>query len=175
MTKSGRNYETPPPSLFAWSGSLATLGTIGASQLLPQGNSPVLRGVGLLLLALSPALILVPMFGLGRHGQGERGSTYMQTRAVVDRGLYAVVRHPQYLGYMLLAGGFALLSQHGLVALLAAVAWGSFYGQAIREERYAITRFGEAYDYYLQRVPRFNIILGLMRLARGRGTRPRCD
>ena len=37
--------------------------------------------------------------------------TYMQSGMVVDQGLYAITRHPQYLGYIFLACVFALLSR----------------------------------------------------------------
>ncbi len=88
----------------------------------------------------------------------------MQTRTVVDRGLYAITRHPQYLGYMFFAWGFALLSQHWMAVLLATVGASLFYMQAVREERYCLAQLGEPYKQYLQQVPRFNIILGVLRL-----------
>jgi hypothetical protein len=74
----------------------------------------------------------------------------MQTGAVVDRGVYAITRHPQYLGYMLLACGFALLSQHWLAILLAAVCVTCFYLQAVSEEEYCLAQLGSAYERYLQ-------------------------
>jgi protein-S-isoprenylcysteine O-methyltransferase Ste14 len=88
----------------------------------------------------------------------------MRTRTIVDQGLYAITRHPQYLGYMFLACGFALLSQHSQVFLLAALGVTFFYLQALKEERYCLARLGEAYSQYLRRVPRFNIVLGIVRL-----------
>jgi protein-S-isoprenylcysteine O-methyltransferase Ste14 len=91
----------------------------------------------------------------------------MQANAVVDRGLYAIVRHPQYLGYMFLACGFALLSQHWMTAVLAVVGITMFYGQAVREERTCLAAFGEPYARYRRQVPRFNAILGIIRLERG--------
>jgi protein-S-isoprenylcysteine O-methyltransferase Ste14 len=91
----------------------------------------------------------------------------MQTDVVVDRGLYAVVRHPQYLGYILLGCGFALLSQHRVSVLLAVIAAVLFYAQAVAEERACLAEFGEPYARYCRRVPRFSVILGLFRLLRG--------
>jgi protein-S-isoprenylcysteine O-methyltransferase Ste14 len=83
---------------------------------------------------------------------------------VVDQGLYAITRHPQYLGYSMLAIGFALIAQHWVVFLLAAVGVVCFYVQAVQEEQYCLAQFGESYNQYLQRVPRFNIFLGLWRI-----------
>ena len=93
----------------------------------------------------------------------------MQTDAVVDQGLYAITRHPQYLGYIFLACGFALLSQHWAAFLLAAAGSTFFYLQAVREERSCFARFGEPYEQYLWRVPRFNIVLGIVRLLQRGG------
>ena len=106
-----------------------------------------------------------------KHGRIGDGKTYMQTRAVVDQGLYSITRHPQYLGYIFLACGFALLSQHWVVALLAAVGVMFFHNQAVREERYCLAHLGEPYEQYLRRVPRFNFILGIVRLLQMLGVR----
>jgi protein-S-isoprenylcysteine O-methyltransferase Ste14 len=156
--------------VVAWLAALATLGTILAPQFLERGDNVYLRGAGLLLLALAAVLIFSPFFLLRKHGQIEGDGTYMQTRIVVDEGLYAITRHPQYLGYMLLAWGFAALSQHWLTVLLAGVSTMLFYLQAAAEERTCLARLGEPYKQYLQRVPRFNLILGIVRRMRRPGT-----
>jgi protein-S-isoprenylcysteine O-methyltransferase Ste14 len=91
----------------------------------------------------------------------------MQTQAVVDRGLYAITRHPQYLGYMLLVAGFALLLQHWLSTILALMSIVFFYRQAMHEERYCLAKFGVWYEQYIMRVPRFNLVAGIVRLVRG--------
>lgn len=101
-----------------------------------------------------------------KHGRAESGRSYLGTTVVVDHGVYAVVRHPQYLGYMMFAGGFALLWQHWGTLLLAAVAVLGFDRQAIGEEAYCLARFGEPYAQYCRRVPRYNLAVGLSRLAR---------
>lgn len=118
------------------------------------------------MLLLAGVFIFWPFYLLARYG-GLEGESYMQAAVVVDRGLYAVVRHPQYLGYILLACGFALLSQHGVSVLLDIIAAVLFYIQAVREERACLAEFGEPYARYCCRVPRFNVILGLFRLLRG--------
>ena len=158
--------EQKPPRLLAWLAALATVSLILVTQLLPRGDHPFLRGVGVVVLLLAGVFIFSPFFLLRKHGQIAAGQTYMQTSAVVDQGLYAVTRHPQYLGYMFLACGFALLSQHWVAILLATVAVTLFYGQAVQEERYCLARLGEPYEQYLRRVPRFCLVLGVVRLLR---------
>jgi protein-S-isoprenylcysteine O-methyltransferase Ste14 len=161
--------ELKLPKLFAWLASLVTVGTILVPQFLPRGDDLYLRGAGVFLLALAAVFIFTPFFLLKKYGRIEGGKTTMQTRAVVDQGLYAITRHPQYLGYILLAWGFAALSQHWLAVLLAAVGATFFYLQAVREERCCLSQFGERYEQYRQRVPRFNIILGMICLLQGGG------
>jgi len=87
----------------------------------------------------------------------------MDTKAVADRGLYALVRHPQYLGYILLFSGFSLLSGHWATYLIAAAGIAVLYAQTVAEEHVCQTRLGPAYRDYMARVPRFNLILGLWR------------
>ncbi len=153
-----------PPKLFAWLASLITISLILTDQFLVRGDNPYLRGVGVFVLLLAGVFIFTPFVLLSRYGRGEDGKTYMQTRALVDQGLYSITRHPQYLGYIFLACGFALLSQHLVIVLLAAVGTMFFHNQAVREERYCLAQLGEPYEQYLQRVPRFNFILGILRL-----------
>lgn len=155
-----------PPKLLAWLASLATILLLIATLFLERGDNAPLRVAGAALLALSGVFIFAPFLLLSRHGRGQRGATYMQTRTVVERGLYAITRHPQYLGYALLACGFALLSQHWLAVLLAAAGTICFYLQAMQEEAYCLSQLGEPYEQYLGRVPRFDIVLGLIRLLR---------
>ena len=157
--------QLEPPKLYAWLASLVTISLIIGTQFLPRGGNPVLRGVGVFVLLLAGVFIFVPLYLLARHG-GKDGGTYMQASVVVDRGLYAITRHPQYLGYILLACGFALLSQHWVALLLAAVGATFFYLQAVKEEGYCLAQLGEPYKQYLRRVPRFNIVLGMIRLLR---------
>jgi protein-S-isoprenylcysteine O-methyltransferase Ste14 len=157
-----------PPKLFAWLASVVTVSLIIVTQFLPRGDDPVLRSTGVFLLLLAGVFIFWPFYLLAKHG-GQDGQAYMQASCVVDRGLYAVTRHPQYLGYTFLAWGFALLSQHWAALLLAAVGSTFFYLQAVREERYCLARFDKPYEQYRQRVPRCNVILGIVRLLRGGG------
>ena len=160
------DFQPEPPKLFAWLASAVTVSLIIVTQFLPRGDDPYLRGTGVFVLLLAGVFIFGPFYLLTKHG-GKDGQTYMQARIVVDRGLYAITRHPQYLGYIFLACGFALLSQHWVAVLLAATGVACFYIQAVQEERYCLHRLGEPYEEYLQRVPRFNIILGIVRLLQG--------
>jgi protein-S-isoprenylcysteine O-methyltransferase Ste14 len=166
-TSDGRPPE--PPKLFIWIASVVVISLIAVTQFLPRGGNPFLRGAGVFVLLLAGVFVFIPFYLLTKNGRPKDGQTYMQASVVVERGLYAVTRHPQYFGYILLACGFALLSQHWIAVLLSAAGSTCFYLQAIGEERYCLAQLGEPYARYIRRVPRFNIVLGLLRLARGGG------
>jgi protein-S-isoprenylcysteine O-methyltransferase Ste14 len=166
---SGDECQLKPPKLCAWIAAAATISLIIIIQFLPRGRDPYLRATGVFVLLLAGVFVFAPFYLLAKHGRRKDGQTYMQASIVVDRGLYAITRHPQYLGYTLLACGFSLLFQHWAVVLLAVVGATFFYLQAVREERYCLAEFGGPYEQYRQRVPRFNVILGIVRLLRGSG------
>jgi protein-S-isoprenylcysteine O-methyltransferase Ste14 len=153
----------PRPRACDWIAGLATATLLVADQLLERGDEAALHVLGVAALLLSIAFIFPPFFLLKKHGQVEEGKSYFETRAVVDRGLYGIVRHPQYLGYILLALGFASLSQRIVTAALAALAIVMFYVHTLREERFCAAELGPAYEAYMGRVPRFNFLSGLVK------------
>jgi len=139
---------------------------MAVTALLGEGDVRALRLLGALLGAGSLPLVILPIFGLKRHGEVPEGESYMATVRIVDRGLLGVVRHPQYLGYMAMAACFTLLSQRWYAVVLALVGCVFFILHTLREEKILLERFGDAYRVYMGRVPRFNILLGVMRRIR---------
>jgi protein-S-isoprenylcysteine O-methyltransferase Ste14 len=137
-----------------------------------RGTNRVLHILGTIALLLSPVLMFAPFYLLKRHGALGDGAKFFETTRVVDRGVYAVVRHPQYLGYILLVLGFTLHSQHYLTAIVGGTAIVLFYVQSIREERYCARQLGAEYVAYMKRVPRFNILAGSIRYVRRRFRNP---
>jgi len=88
----------------------------------------------------------------------------MDVTAVVDAGLYGVVRHPQYLGCMLMMLASVLVTQHWLNAIIGVPIALWIYTEIPKEEKGLILKFGDDYRRYMQRVPRLNPLLGVMRL-----------
>ena len=78
-------------------------------------------------------------------------------------GPYAYSRNPQYVGMIVGVGGFALAVDSALVAGLAAahVGWVLLLPRA--EEPHLRAEFGDTYDRYAARVPRFVGIATLRR------------
>ena len=77
-----------------------------------------------------------------------------EARIAVE-GPYARIRHPQYVGLILVATGFLLQWPTLLTVAMYPVLVGVYLRLAMVEERQAIARFGAAYRRYMDRVPRF--------------------
>jgi protein-S-isoprenylcysteine O-methyltransferase Ste14 len=90
------------------------------------------------------ALIFSSMFYLRTRGQPEEGGDFTQTTQLVQSGLYAVVRHPLYLGWLLMYLAAMFLSQHWIVAVLALLGMASMVLIVRQEDRFLIERFGDA-------------------------------
>lgn len=70
-------------------------------------------------------------------------------------GPYAWVRHPQYVGFVLVLLGFLLQWPTLLTLVMFPVLLWMYVRLARQEEREAIAEFGEAYRAYAARVPAF--------------------
>lgn len=125
---------------------------------------------GLLILA-ALVFLVVPVVQLKRHGGVMDGDIFANTTTVVDTGLYAVVRHPQFLAMLVLAAGIALVAQRWGEALVGAAAAAAFFVDFRRADRRDLAKFGRPYEEYAQRVPGWNPLAGLARLLRKRRVR----
>ena len=85
---------------------------------------------------------------------------------LVDSGPYDIVRHPQYLAGILISIALPLIARHWAVALPGLVTIVLYYVGAVQEERSSLAKFGEDYGRYMEKVPRMNFILGIIRLLR---------
>jgi protein-S-isoprenylcysteine O-methyltransferase Ste14 len=146
-----------------WIAAVSSAAVLVSQFLLERGVNPYFRAAGIACLLLSPIFIFPPFLLLMRYGEPPRGQPYYRTTKVVDRGVYSIVRHPQYVGYVLLTLGFAGLSQHALTSILAVCSAGAFYVQSVREEAFFRRQSTQDYSEYMRRVPRFNFLAGLFR------------
>jgi protein-S-isoprenylcysteine O-methyltransferase Ste14 len=76
-------------------------------------------------------------------------------KGVALRGLYAYIRHPQYLGLGLTGLGLSILWPRFLVVALWAVMVALYYFLARDEERRMLRQFGDDYGQYLDRTGMF--------------------
>jgi protein-S-isoprenylcysteine O-methyltransferase Ste14 len=144
----------------------AAVGQIVAAILLynPQANANLINaGWGVLM--LSAIFGWLPIFTFRSKGKVE-GRGYIRTTVLVDSGVYAIVRHPQYLAGILMNIALAMITLHWLVLALGLVAAPIYYLDTGQEEKGCIEKFGDDYRRYMERVPRMNFILGIVRALR---------
>jgi protein-S-isoprenylcysteine O-methyltransferase Ste14 len=123
---------------------------------------------GWILLVFSVVIIFLAGGEFRKKGGAPKGESIVHTTVVVDSGIYAVVRHPQYLGFILFVFALVLMSQHGLSVFSGVVGSALFYRDVLREEQMSIEKFGDDYKRYMQKVPRMNLFLGIIRFLRRR-------
>ena len=94
---------------------------------------------------------------------------YRKVKVLVDSGIYGVVRHPMYLGWILaIFVATIFIHQHWLFVVIGIPGIASVYLISRQEEQLNIEKFGDDYRLYMQKVPRMNLLLGVIRLARRR-------
>lgn len=145
-------------------GALFTLTQIVLSFVLyNRAGSDAVRNAGWGILMISALFGWLPIFTLRARGGVEKGKSYVQTTRLVTSGIYAVVRHPQFLAGMLLNVALPLVVQHWLVAALAVPPFVLTLLDARLADRAALEKFGEDYKRYMEEVPRLNFLLGIAR------------
>jgi protein-S-isoprenylcysteine O-methyltransferase Ste14 len=105
---------------------------------------------------LSSILAGLPMIFAGEGIRIWSSGCLTKNRALVRSGPYALVRHPLYLGNFLIGFGFSVTSGRPGLVLLFAAAYGMIYWATIEEEEIWLRKFfGEEFEEYRRRVPRF--------------------
>ncbi len=157
-----------------WASSLTILGIVcfPANPLVLTGVMEVksytaLSIVGWVVWVFGMVLVMAPIVMFPRRGGVPKGKAFVNTTRLVDTGIYAVVRHPQYTG-----GIYALFLTtllwypHWLFGVLGVLGTIVIYISCREEDQYLIDKFGEEYIKYMQRVPGMNIFLGITRAWR---------
>lgn len=78
-----------------------------------------------------------------------------RTRALATTGPYAYIRHPQYVGFILVMLGFLVQWPTLLTLAMFPVLVAMYVMLARREERDSLAEFGQAYGRYKAEVPAF--------------------
>jgi protein-S-isoprenylcysteine O-methyltransferase Ste14 len=143
---------TPP----AWARATLAVGLVGGVLALEQtaGRWPFHRGLALVGLALAAGGVV--LHGRARRALGEYWLPTVAVRAghaLVERGPYAVVRHPLYLGaWLLVVGTFAAHPSLATACLATGVTIGTVL-KMVREERLLRHVFGDDWSRYTRQVP----------------------
>jgi protein-S-isoprenylcysteine O-methyltransferase Ste14 len=110
----------------------------------------------------------LPVIEFRRKGGVGKGESYVHTTRLVDTGIYSVVRHPQYVTFVMWAIAGMLLFQHWIVILLGVPIFPLTHVDLMKADKDAIEKFGDDYRAYMKKVPRANFLLGILRFIRGR-------
>ena len=127
----------------------------------------VLNIIGGIVWALGMVLVMAPIITFPRRGGVPKGKSFIDTTKLVDTGIYAFVRHPQYTGgiYAIFITTI-LLYPHWLFGILGAIGTVVLYMGCREEDQRLIKKFGNDYVAYMERVPRMNLLLGIFRFWR---------
>ncbi len=86
-----------------------------------------------------------------------------QTRSLATTGPYAYVRHPQYVGFILVMFGFLLQWPTILTVAMFPILVAMYVHLAHQEERELRAELGQAYDRYAAHTPAWLPRLGTAR------------
>jgi protein-S-isoprenylcysteine O-methyltransferase Ste14 len=138
-------------------GQLVLFAAIGLAPWLLPGAASWPEGLRL------PAALAGIALGLAGAAVGGLGALQLGTNltifprpkedgALVESGVYGLVRHPIYTGVLLCGLGYALVTASAIALLLCVGLWLFFEQKARREERWLRDQF-PAYEGYMRRVP----------------------
>jgi protein-S-isoprenylcysteine O-methyltransferase Ste14 len=107
------------------------------------------RWLGFLLYTVGGVLRLAPVFVLGHRFSGL--VAIQPEHRLMTSGLYAVIRHPSYLGLFVLSLGWGLAFRSGVGVILAVLTLPVVLARINAEERLLSESFGAEYDAYRAR------------------------
>ena len=119
--------------------------------------------LGWILLVLSIYFALAPVYIFKKKAKVPEGKSYIHTKEIVDTGLFGIVRHPQYLSMLLVEIGLVFIIQHWLILILSIICIILTYNGIIKQDRILVRKFKDDYVNYMKKVPRINIILGIIK------------
>jgi protein-S-isoprenylcysteine O-methyltransferase Ste14 len=109
-------------------------------------------------LGIAAAMLSLWLFYRTHHDLGQNWSVSLDLRerhTLVTTGVYALVRHPMYSGFWLMALAQALLLPNWIAGPAGLIGFGTlFFGRVFREEEMMLGAFGEEYRAYMRRTAR---------------------
>jgi protein-S-isoprenylcysteine O-methyltransferase Ste14 len=123
--------------------------------------------IGWVTWAFGMVLVMAPVVMFPRRGGVPKSKSFVNTTHLVKTGIYAVVRHPQYTGgiYAIFLTTF-LWYPHWLFGVLGVIGTAVTYMSCREEDQRLIEKFGDDYIAYMSKVPRMNLVSGIIKLWR---------
>jgi protein-S-isoprenylcysteine O-methyltransferase Ste14 len=114
--------------------------------------SPLIKYLAWILLGFGLVLIVLSIATLVRNREA----------GLIEWGIYGIVRHPMYLGAMVLFLSWIFFLPHWITVLISSVNIAIVYWFILQGERQNITKFGDPYRRYMETVPGINLLAGLI-------------
>jgi protein-S-isoprenylcysteine O-methyltransferase Ste14 len=136
---------------------------VGAYLLSDVTQIAIIAYTGITLYILSGIIFgMLPVIEFRRKGAVPVGNSYIHTTKLVETGIYSIVRHPQYVTFILWAIAGMLLFQHWIIVVIGIPIIPLTYIDMIKADHDAIETFGDAYKRYMKKVPRVNFLRGII-------------
>jgi protein-S-isoprenylcysteine O-methyltransferase Ste14 len=154
------------PLLLSSIASVLTVAQIVLAFFLHGRGFETLKWAGWICLWASGIFGILPIITFRRKGGVPKGESYMKTTTLVDTGIYAIARHPQGgTAWLLINLGVMLIALHWSSIVLGLVSMCLVYADTFKTDQSCIEKFGDAYERYMERVPRVNFVAGIIRLV----------
>ncbi|MCP8307048.1 MAG: isoprenylcysteine carboxylmethyltransferase family protein [archaeon] len=114
--------------------------------------------VGWMILGIGALFVIISIFTLRRKGTGN----------LIDSGIYGIVRHPMYLGGMVMFFSHIFFFQNWIITINSIVGIACCYLIILSGDQLNIEKFGDDYKRYMQKVPRMNFLVGIIKQLRRR-------
>ncbi|MFY9621446.1 MAG: isoprenylcysteine carboxylmethyltransferase family protein [Pyrinomonadaceae bacterium] len=118
-------------------------------------GSLALRGAGVILISGGLVVFILAFFNFGDSWRV--GVDYETPGALVTRGVFSLTRNPIYVFINSWFIGTFLINGTVLFLVFAVLAIAAQHWQILREEEFLKKRYGEAYERYLKKTPRYLI------------------
>jgi protein-S-isoprenylcysteine O-methyltransferase Ste14 len=169
MTRFWKFVRRLHPYLLSSIAATLTVAQIVLAFVVRRPGIEAVRSVGVALWWIGAFFGWLPILALRRKGGVSKGKSYVHTTTLVDTGIYALVRHPQMgTAWLLMSVSLTLIAQHWSSLALALPTMALVYLDLVKADERLVGKFGDAYRRYMERVPRVNIVAGVIRWARQR-------
>lgn len=158
-----------PWLLVTAGGILVIVQIVLAIVLFNWNGSSLVANIGWVILWIAAFFGVAPIVAFRRRGGVPQGKSYMHTTKLVDTGIYAIARHPQNgVAWILISLGVMLVAQTWWVVVVGGASMVFGYLDTFKEEQRCIEKFGDEYKRYMEKVPRINFVLGIIRALQRR-------
>ena len=143
MTKKSYSWINVIPSTLI--SFLLIFQIIGGIYLLSNINQiAILAYIGVGLYIFSGIVFgMLPVFEFRKMGRVKKGKSYIHTTKLVDTGIYSIVRHPQFITFMLWAIAGMFIFQHWIVIILGIPIIPLTYIDLLNADKDGIKKFGD--------------------------------